>query len=106
MAVVTVVAARDVGRVLAGCRSAVVAGEAGTEYLVVIDDRDRRPGDLRPAGGFRKGRGLSRDPAAGGHPGHRHRAGWFQGYLHVPRQTRLDPAHRGQPEPGPKDCGP
>ncbi len=43
MAIIAVVAARDVSRVFARCRNAVMAAIAGTQYLGVIDRHDRRP---------------------------------------------------------------
>ena len=43
VAVITVVATTDVGRVLAHCRGTVVTGDAGADYLHVIDDVDGQP---------------------------------------------------------------
>ena len=43
MAVVTIVAAGDVGWMLAGCGDAVVTGAAATQYLCVIHSHRRYP---------------------------------------------------------------
>jgi hypothetical protein len=64
VAVVTVVAAGDVGRVFSGCDNAIVAGTAGTQYLRVIDPVGGRPqvavvAVLAHIGGLNMGRILA-----------------------------------------------
>lgn len=43
MTVIAIVAARDVGRMLTGCRSAVMTGATASHYLCMVHGHDRRP---------------------------------------------------------------